>query len=178
MHSMASTLVVLQGSCLPLSSLETLITQHGVSPGSADITTDPARCLTSGYGRAVLVLSNADPAVLGPACKLLKPGASVVLHLPQAEQVGVLCVCLCSPCCCKQTSASLTDLSLFVQADACSAMLLSGFTDCQATTSAGRTTVSARDQLLASSMHKIICCFDAVCHDMSPSVGSVMWISK
>jgi hypothetical protein len=112
---MARTLIVLQGSCLPLSSFETLIAQHAISQESADITTDIARCISVGYDKALLILSHADTAVLAAACKLLKPGASAVLHLPRAEQ-----------------------------GDAANAMLLSGFTECHATISAGSTTVSAR----------------------------------
>lgn len=85
---MASTLIVVQGSCLPLGSLQALIAQHNITQDSADITTDPASCTTTGYGKALLVLSHADPAVLGAVCRILKPGAEAVLHLPRMEQVG------------------------------------------------------------------------------------------
>lgn len=87
---MANALVVLQGSSLPLNSLQTLLSQHNVAADTSDITTDPTLCSTSGYGKALLVLSHADHAVLAAACKLLKPGADVVLHLPRVEQVGLI----------------------------------------------------------------------------------------
>eukprot|EP00878_Enallax_costatus_P005198 GHUV01005462.1.p1 GENE.GHUV01005462.1~~GHUV01005462.1.p1 ORF type:complete len:291 (+),score=77.83 GHUV01005462.1:83-874(+) len=112
---MASTLIVFQGSCLPLGAFQALMSQNDIAQDSADITTDPTRCTTSGYGKALMVLSHTDPTVLGAVCKLLKPGATVVLNLPRLEQ-----------------------------GDASSAMLLSGFTDCQASTSGGSTTVTAK----------------------------------
>lgn len=89
---MARTLIVIQGSCLPLGALQALLTEHDIAQDSADITTDPVRCSTAGYGKALLVLTHADTAVLSAVSKLLKPGATAILRSPQFEQVGSVAV--------------------------------------------------------------------------------------
>ncbi|WIA10712.1 hypothetical protein OEZ85_010887 [Tetradesmus obliquus] len=111
---MERTLVVLQGS-VPLAAVQSLISEQGIPADQADVTTDPSSSTgTSGYARAVCVASKADPVLLGAIAKLLRPGAKALLQLHGGSE-----------------------------ADASSAMLLSGFADCQASSSGGVTTVSA-----------------------------------
>ncbi|KAF6254561.1 cytokine-induced anti-apoptosis inhibitor 1, Fe-S biogenesis-domain-containing protein [Scenedesmus sp. NREL 46B-D3] len=111
---MERTLVVLHGS-VPLAAVQSLISEQGISADQADVTTDPSSSTgTSGYARAVCVGSKADAVLLGAVAKLLKPGAKALLQLHGGSE-----------------------------ADASSALLLSGFADCQASTSGGVTTVSA-----------------------------------
>jgi hypothetical protein len=97
--------------------LEDLCKSHGVAPDSADITTEPAALAAGGaakYSKAVVFCSQADVAALGTISKLLAPGASVTVVLQQE------------------------------QADVSSVMLLSGFTNCQSSSSGGITQVTAQ----------------------------------
>lgn len=84
---MAKTLVVLHGSLFPYQTVQNFCNSQGVSPDSADITTEPAS-ISGGanYSKAVVLCSKADAAVLGAVAKLLTPGASVEVQLHQ-EQV-------------------------------------------------------------------------------------------
>eukprot|EP00879_Flechtneria_rotunda_P004659 GHRR01004920.1.p1 GENE.GHRR01004920.1~~GHRR01004920.1.p1 ORF type:complete len:281 (+),score=88.56 GHRR01004920.1:62-844(+) len=112
---MERTLVVLHGSCLPLAQVQTALNKQNIASESADITTDPAHSTAAGYGRAVLLCSQADAAVLGATSKLLRPGACVVLQLIGSEQE-----------------------------DVASSMVLSGFVECQVSRLDGVTTVTAK----------------------------------
>lgn len=144
---MERTLVVLQGS-VPLAAVQSLISEQGIPADQADVTTDPSSSTgTSGYARAVCVASKADPVLLGAIAKLLRPGAKALLQLHGGSEVitkhqqhlsssSTLTVCHASPSCCLCVEC--------MQADASSAMLLSGFADCQASSSGGVTTVSLR----------------------------------
>ncbi|KAF8068345.1 anamorsin-like protein [Scenedesmus sp. PABB004] len=107
-------LVLLQGA-RPLGDLVGLLSEHGLDAASADICSSPASCSGSGYAAALLACAHADAGALGGVAKLLAPGAKAVLCLPRAEQ-----------------------------GDAVSAMILAGFTDCQASTSPAGTTVTAK----------------------------------
>lgn len=137
---MHRTLVALHGSC-PLSSLQSLISEHCASADQADVTTDPgSSTATASYSRALCIISQPDPAVLGAVAKLLKPGAQAVLRLHAGSEVMTMVT--------QQFGTSfkrthvLMQLACFLQADASSALVLSGFTDCQASTSGGVVTVS------------------------------------
>lgn len=121
-----STLVVLQGSGLPLSSLQQLLSQHGVAPDSAVITTQPGSMGSSSnsnsggaaaaFSKALVLASSADAgATLGAVAKLLQPGGSVVVQLHGGQP---------------------TDVS--------SLMLLSGFTNCQSSSTGSATTVTGQ----------------------------------
>jgi hypothetical protein len=96
---------VLQGSGLPLSSLQQLLSQHGVAPDSAVITTQPGSMGSSSnsnsggaaaaFSKALVLASSADAgATLGAVAKLLQPGGSVVVQL-HGGQVRVAHACNC-----------------------------------------------------------------------------------
>jgi hypothetical protein len=112
---MANTLVVLHGSLFPFQTVQDFCKSHDVASDSADIITEPT-ALGGGaqYSKAVVLCSQADAAVLGAVAKLLKPGASVAVQLQQE------------------------------QADISSVMLLSGFTNCQSSCTAGVTQVTGQ----------------------------------
>lgn len=102
----ARTLVVVHGSGLPLTDLQSLISSHGVTPDSAEVTTEPAALAATGtaaaaYSRALVLSRSADAALLGAVAKLLQPGSSVIVQL-QGAQVRPACGCcvmLCEPVC-------------------------------------------------------------------------------
>jgi hypothetical protein len=151
---MAKTLVVLHGSLFPYQTVQEFCSTNNVSAHDADVTTEPASLQAgSKYSKAVVLCSTADAAVMGAVVKLLSPGSSVAVQLHQ-EQVG------CRPCllftcnvfCWSSTglSADCSSACLLgddvpvlpdLQADIDSVMLLSGFTNCQSSCSAGVTKV-------------------------------------
>jgi hypothetical protein len=112
---MAKTLVVLHGSLFPYQTVQEFCSTNNVSAHDADVTTEPASLQAgSKYSKAVVLCSTADAAVMGAVVKLLSPGSSVAVQLHQE------------------------------QADIDSVMLLSGFTNCQSSCSAGVTKVTAQ----------------------------------
>lgn len=87
------TLVVLHGGPFPFQSVQDFCQSHGVAPENADITTEPAALAGGGasYSKAVVLCSQADPAVLGAVSKRLAPGSTVAvqLHKEQVRRVAV-----------------------------------------------------------------------------------------
>lgn len=110
----ANTLVVLHGGLFPYQSVLDFCKSHDVAPDSADITTEPTALGGAKYSKAVVFCSQADAAVLAAVARLLTPKASVAVQLQQE------------------------------QADVSNVMLLSGFTNCQSSCTAGVTQVTAQ----------------------------------
>lgn len=84
--------MVLHGGPFPFQSVQDFCQSHGVAPENADITTEPAAIAGgASYSKAVVLCSQADPAVLGAVSKRLAPGSTVAVQLHK-EQVRRLAV--------------------------------------------------------------------------------------
>lgn len=106
--------MVLHGSLLPSQAVQECLATHSAAPDAhVDITTDPAAAAAAAggasaasYGKAVVLCSHADAAVLGAVAKLLAPGASVAVQLHK-EQVRA---CVVDAFCHRRCSVFTTDV--------------------------------------------------------------------
>jgi hypothetical protein len=119
---MAQTLVVLHGGPFTYQNVQMFFGNNYVSTASADITTDPAALgAAAKYSKACILALSGDSSfqlVLSAVNMLLTPGAAV--------------------------SATLLPKQGAVQTDVSSALLLSGFINCQSSCTDGVTQVTAQ----------------------------------